>query len=486
MLSGQLETLVKSKDDLYEQLDKFKKENDDLLFQLEEKNIELEGTRARVRVLEKIQQHQPTRPTFESNVSKHSTGENFTFLENDHLRSKGFSESEINRARQIFLESQNKKVDKLEITKILNRSKTLSSSSSSSSNNVSNVNTGGSIGMGSGYELEKSGNMIPILALPLPTMASHQSSGTESTQALEISLELEADNLVDKVEKSESLKNEKSPYKRRPSKIPLNISKTSKCMKSGLSEGSIFSKKSDGELNKTKESNNGGSLKKMSLDNNNSSHNSINFKNQNLFMKSCNSVGGRPSSQTSLSQKNHAPTTVTTTVTTTTTTKSDKRKSLTSAQNVIKDENSLTTTTSSNKSMNLKQTTNFLNVRQRDTLSRKNQNETWDNTNNHTNNGNKRTLRSSFRESVRSKISIDGNVSNLKRDGGSLSGGSGGTRRDSLSSQLKQNRTNSTTNQQKTNNNITNKSIISTESVDNNNTKVRPTKLSFLSNWLRF
>ncbi|EEB19383.1 conserved hypothetical protein [Pediculus humanus corporis] len=415
VLSGQLETLVKSKDDLYEQLDKFKKENDDLLFQLEEKNIELEGTRARVRVLEKIQQHQPTRPTFESNVSKHSAGENFTFLENDHLRSKGFSESEINRARQIFLESQNKKVDKLEITKILNRSKTLSSSSSST-HNVSNVNAGGSIGIGSGYELEKSGNMIPILALPLPTMASHQSSGTESTQALEISLELEADNLVDKVEKSESLKNEKSPYKRRPSKIPLNISKTSKCMKSGLSEGSIFSKKSDGELNKTKESNNGGSLKKMSLDNNNSSHNSINFKNQNLSMKSYNSVGGRPN-----------------------------------------------------------------------TLSRKNQNETWDNANNHTNNNsNKRTLRSSFRESVRSKISIDGNVSNLKRDGGSLSGGSGGTRRDSLSSQLKQNRTNSTTNQQKTNNNITNKSIISTESVDNNNTKVRPTKLSFLSNWLRF
>lgn len=45
---------------LTQQLDTTRDENDDLRFQLEERNIELEGTRARVRVLEKI--HQVTLP----------------------------------------------------------------------------------------------------------------------------------------------------------------------------------------------------------------------------------------------------------------------------------------------------------------------------------------------------------------------------------------------------------------------------------------
>ncbi|XP_048513138.1 uncharacterized protein LOC105687879 isoform X2 [Athalia rosae] len=45
---------------LTERLDKSREENDDLRFQLEERNIELEGTRARVRVLERLQHRPPT------------------------------------------------------------------------------------------------------------------------------------------------------------------------------------------------------------------------------------------------------------------------------------------------------------------------------------------------------------------------------------------------------------------------------------------
>ncbi|PNF37785.1 hypothetical protein B7P43_G10753 [Cryptotermes secundus] len=51
-----LERTEKSHVDIVEQLEKMKDENDDLRFQLEEKNIELEGTRAQVRVLERLQQ----------------------------------------------------------------------------------------------------------------------------------------------------------------------------------------------------------------------------------------------------------------------------------------------------------------------------------------------------------------------------------------------------------------------------------------------
>ncbi|PSN42824.1 hypothetical protein C0J52_12683 [Blattella germanica] len=55
-LHQRLERTVKSHVDLVEQLEKIKDENDDLKFQLEEKSIELEGTRAQVRVLERLQQ----------------------------------------------------------------------------------------------------------------------------------------------------------------------------------------------------------------------------------------------------------------------------------------------------------------------------------------------------------------------------------------------------------------------------------------------
>lgn len=424
-----MEISTKSKEELYEQLDRYRKENDELLFQLEEKSIELEGTRAQVRVLEKLQ-HQSRNPSFETKTDSSKTGENFTFLENDHLRSKGFSESEINRARQIFLESQNKKVDKSEIVKILNRTKNASPQRLSDLNNS--------------FDLDKSSNVIPILALPLPVMTSHHSSGTESTQALEISSELEAE--MARGEKCESLKNDKSPYRRRPSKIPLNISKTSKSLKSGLVENPSYLKKSDVELNKSKDFNNVSSLKKCSLEN---SQSSINCRSpsQNPMSMKYNSVG-RTSSQLSIaSQKSH-----------TSASRPEKRKSLTNSQ---KEEGSLT----SGKNLSLKQTTNFSNIRQRDTLSRKTQNDSWENSG-------KRTIRSSLRESFRNKISIDGNGGSLKKDG-SLSGVG---RKDSL--QLKQNRSNPV--QQKTN---LNKSILAPEG---DNTKVRPAKLSFLSNWLKF
>lgn len=55
-LHQHLARTVKSHVDIVEQLEKMKDENDDLKFQLEEKSIELEGTRARVRVLERLQQ----------------------------------------------------------------------------------------------------------------------------------------------------------------------------------------------------------------------------------------------------------------------------------------------------------------------------------------------------------------------------------------------------------------------------------------------
>nr|XP_018900991.1 PREDICTED: bromodomain-containing protein DDB_G0270170 [Bemisia tabaci] len=50
-----LKTQLKKKLELTNQLDKVKEDNEELKFQLEEKKIELEGTKARVRVLEKFQ-----------------------------------------------------------------------------------------------------------------------------------------------------------------------------------------------------------------------------------------------------------------------------------------------------------------------------------------------------------------------------------------------------------------------------------------------
>uniref|UniRef100_A0A1B6C8Y5 Uncharacterized protein n=1 Tax=Clastoptera arizonana TaxID=38151 RepID=A0A1B6C8Y5_9HEMI len=50
-----VEKLTKSRMDLMSQVDKIKEENEDLRFQLEEKSIELEGTRARIRLLERLQ-----------------------------------------------------------------------------------------------------------------------------------------------------------------------------------------------------------------------------------------------------------------------------------------------------------------------------------------------------------------------------------------------------------------------------------------------
>ncbi|XP_063238108.1 uncharacterized protein LOC134539760 isoform X2 [Bacillus rossius redtenbacheri] len=58
-LELRLEKSERAHGDLQEQLDKVKDENEDLRFQLEEKSIELEGTRARVRVLERLQHKAP-------------------------------------------------------------------------------------------------------------------------------------------------------------------------------------------------------------------------------------------------------------------------------------------------------------------------------------------------------------------------------------------------------------------------------------------
>ncbi|KAK6633899.1 hypothetical protein RUM44_004506 [Polyplax serrata] len=432
ILNNQLELSAKSKDDLYQQLDKYKKENDELLFQLEERNIELEGTRAQVRVLEKYQHH-PKPETISRKVESSKSEENFTFLENDHLRSKGFSESEINRARQIFLESQSKKVDKSEIVKILNRTKNASPQRQNDLNNS--------------FDLDKTGSVIPTMALPWPIMASHQSSGTESTQALEISSELEAD--MARVDKCDSMRNEKSPYKRRPSKIPLNIQKTSKSLKSVTSEsGSSYLKKSDGDLNRSKDLNI--SLKKCSLDNSNISVMSRSPP-QNPTSIRYSSVGRTGSQLSMASQKSQTQSTVAS--------KSDKRKSLTNGAQ--REESSL----SSTKNPSLKQTTNFSSVRQRDTLTRKGQNDSWDG-------HGKKTLRTSLRDSFRSKVSNDGTQSAGKKEG-SLTG----VRKDSV--QQRQARPNPSQ-QQKTN---ISKTIMST---DGDSTKVRPAKLSFLSSWLKF
>ncbi|XP_076752754.1 javelin-like isoform X2 [Xylocopa sonorina] len=60
VLQKRLDEVQKSTETLSERLDKAREENDDLRFQLEERNIELEGTRARVRVLERRQQRPPT------------------------------------------------------------------------------------------------------------------------------------------------------------------------------------------------------------------------------------------------------------------------------------------------------------------------------------------------------------------------------------------------------------------------------------------
>ncbi|CAD6234708.1 GSCOCG00002061001-RA-CDS, partial [Cotesia congregata] len=59
-LQKRLDEVQKSTETLSERLDKAREENDDLRFQLDRQNIELEGTRALVRVLEK--QHQQLQP----------------------------------------------------------------------------------------------------------------------------------------------------------------------------------------------------------------------------------------------------------------------------------------------------------------------------------------------------------------------------------------------------------------------------------------
>uniref|UniRef100_A0A8D8UZ81 Uncharacterized protein n=1 Tax=Cacopsylla melanoneura TaxID=428564 RepID=A0A8D8UZ81_9HEMI len=55
VLTYQVDNITKSRVELVCQLAKIKEENEDLKFQLEEKNIELEGTRARVRLYERLQ-----------------------------------------------------------------------------------------------------------------------------------------------------------------------------------------------------------------------------------------------------------------------------------------------------------------------------------------------------------------------------------------------------------------------------------------------
>ncbi|KAL0126626.1 hypothetical protein PUN28_005172 [Cardiocondyla obscurior] len=70
VLQKRLDEVKKSSETLSERLDKSREENDDLRFQLEERNIELEGTRARVRVLERLQQRPPTETEPEADLEQ--------------------------------------------------------------------------------------------------------------------------------------------------------------------------------------------------------------------------------------------------------------------------------------------------------------------------------------------------------------------------------------------------------------------------------
>lgn len=442
-LNSQLETSLKSQEDLCEQLDKYKEENDELKFQLEERNIELEGTKAQVRILEKLQAQSKLQT--ESNLPETlKPDENFPFLENDHLRLKGFSETEINRARHIFLSSQNKKVEKSEVLRVLKRPV------------KSNDSLVEKLELPNGFELsKKNSNVIPVLALPMPIMSSNLSSEAESTQALEISSELESD--MARTEKNESLKNDKSPYRRRPSRIPLNIQKSPKALANSNKKTTTFSalaaKSANGDANKHKDNTTTTltmTFKKTSLaDNANdsiSSHRSP-LRNSSLAKGSSLNRVNSPSSITS--QRYH---------TSATPIRQDKRKSL---NNSLKDDSSHSSNSFASKNLSLKQTTNFSNIRQRDTLSRKNNTESLDSTN-------KKTLRGTLRESFRTKSSNE-----------SLSNGS---KRDTLTSrkesvQQKQNRTVSPSSTHKNS-----KAILVN---DTDVTKVRPTKLSFWSNWLK-
>ncbi|XP_014247416.1 uncharacterized protein LOC106665486 isoform X2 [Cimex lectularius] len=85
-----LEKLAKVKTALTQQLEKFKEENEDLRFQLEEKSIELEGTRARVRILEKqapcmaIDNSTTNRSSTSVELSDHTTAEDNSSTESAH------------------------------------------------------------------------------------------------------------------------------------------------------------------------------------------------------------------------------------------------------------------------------------------------------------------------------------------------------------------------------------------------------------------
>ncbi|KAF2897003.1 hypothetical protein ILUMI_09175 [Ignelater luminosus] len=76
VLQQQLDTAARLEIGLVDKLDKAREENEDLRFQLEDKNIELEGTRARVRMLEQLQRPVTTTspdviPNLESVPSDH-------------------------------------------------------------------------------------------------------------------------------------------------------------------------------------------------------------------------------------------------------------------------------------------------------------------------------------------------------------------------------------------------------------------------------
>ncbi|XP_058789219.1 uncharacterized protein LOC131663124 isoform X2 [Phymastichus coffea] len=80
-LQKQLDEIQKSTETLSERLGKANEENEDLRFQLAERNIELEGTRARMRVLERLQQ----RPATENDADDESEP-----LRNGHHLQNGF------------------------------------------------------------------------------------------------------------------------------------------------------------------------------------------------------------------------------------------------------------------------------------------------------------------------------------------------------------------------------------------------------------
>lgn len=80
-LNVHVQRISKSRMNIFQQLNRYKIENEDLKFQLEEKNIQLEGTKAKVRVLERMRNEKFSYSTSDLNDAKptsHDSSHTFT------------------------------------------------------------------------------------------------------------------------------------------------------------------------------------------------------------------------------------------------------------------------------------------------------------------------------------------------------------------------------------------------------------------------